>query len=152
MKCILTGVWRSPYLKMKKVSWLFGVWLFGFKDSWFLGFLVSWFQSFLVSWFQRFNIPSMLLKDITTFPCHVFDRHWSHIQDFQDFRRILIIFGASLFKTCNIWVSNISKFRTHNIFERLGDVFLILFRCPGVSKDKKSWFWEGRTRSKVPKS
>ena len=65
----------------------------------FFGFLVSWFQTLLVSGFLGSNIlrnPLMLLKDIwSTSPnVHfmVFERYWSHIQDFQDFfRRIFII-------------------------------------------------------------
>ena len=120
------------YSYAAKSSMLRGRGFLGFLVSKFLGFKVYWFLGYKVSKFQRFNDP-ILPKHHVIF----FDRYRSHIQDFQDFiRRIVGIFRRPPFRTfASFWISKKSRF-ANNIFQMFQGVFLILFRYPGVPKDK----------------
>ena len=68
----------------------------------FPGFLVSWFRSFLDSWLQSFKVSKLLRFEniycvlgnihsiLPNFEFMFVDRHWSHIQNFEEFiKRIL---------------------------------------------------------------
>ena len=72
------------------VSWCLVSWFLGLWVSWFLFFLVSWF---LGSWFRRFWVSwFQCFRDLPNSNCMLFNKYWSHIQDFRDLiKRIFII-------------------------------------------------------------
>ena len=63
-------------------------------------------------------------------------RYWSHIQDFRKniLDGSLSFFGVRLFEHCQKF--EVSKFQENNMFRKGFGIFLLSFRCPGVSKDK----------------
>ena len=93
------------------VSKLFGLLFQRFLVFSFLGcktcFKVSWFLGFKISKFQRFNDPILPNSHFMSF-----DRHRSHIQDFQDcIRRIFVIFRRPSVPTFSkLPISNILRF------------------------------------------
>ena len=111
-----------------------------FLGSWFLGFLISWL---LVSWFQSFkdlpNSISGLLIDIDPIFEILLDRAAEY-------------FGARLFGNCQNTGFAFFEIYTNNISTMFQGCFLNLFRYPGVSNDKNSWFWGSGTRPEIPKS
>ena len=69
------------------------------------GLLVSWFWIFLASKFQGF-------KDLSSFHFMLFERYWSHIQDFQEFIRrcVGMIWRPPFLTSTQISISNILRF------------------------------------------
>ena len=122
------------------------LWIHGFMVLWFYGFMFLWLSGFMVVWFLGFKkyqisfscfqedldpiskIFKILLRGSSPFSAHVFSKMFKHL-GFQFLRFTKIIF------------SKCSR-----------DLFWILFRCPGVSKDKTSWFWSLVTGSEIHKS
>ena len=82
-----------------------------------------------------------------------FDRYWSHVQDLQDFvRRIFIIFGARLFQDCQNFGCRQLRYLQNIFSTNVPGISLLVFRYPGVSKNKHNWFWGLVTGSNIPKS
>ena len=102
------GVLGIPLLENRKgflVSWFLVSLFQGLLVSWFLSFLVYYFLAVLVSWFLGFWFIGFVVSKFQRFvklSLHVFDKYWSHIQEFQEFiRRISITFRCRLFEHCH---------------------------------------------------
>ena len=121
--------------------------------SWFLSFLVSWFDGFGVSRFLGFKISTFQRFNDSILPsCHfmLFDRYWSHIQDFKIlFNGPSGFYGARLFQNWQNCVIPTLRDLQNNIKLSMG--FLVLFH-PVVSKSRNKGFWELGTRPKIPNS
>ena len=138
----LPKAFAGPFVAFFMVLWIYGFmvsWCYSFMVLGFYGFIiiVLQFHGFMVLWLQKIPISHFVFSG----------RYCSHIQDVQDFlRRIFGICGARLFETClNLWSRKAEIYKSI-FFRTLPGIFLIFFGCPGVSKDKTSWFWEPGTR------
>ena len=126
--------------------------------SWFLAFEVSWLLESKKYWLLGLKFLGLVDSEFRGF------QSCKNVKfSFLVFRKILL--PSPRFSRCYETgrrdfaapaFSNMSVFKVFRFIKIRGlqcpRVVLDLFRCPVVSKDKSSWFWEPGTRPKIPKS
>ena len=120
------------------------------------GFVVSWFLDFLVSKFYGFLVFGFLVskfQGFTKFPFYAFRKILlSYPSSSRFYQTGLRDFRSQSFSTSiQLDSLNFEIWKTDN-FKNVPDMFLIISRYPGASKDNNIWFWGSGTRHKIPKS
>ena len=77
----------------------------------------------------------------------VFDRYWSHIQDFKTWTELPNLSAPVFSKPFKKWNPELWNLQTYS-FQNIWGLSQFLLRCPGGSKDKHNCFWEESARSK----